>query len=328
MHRTPTKSEGPAARGRPGESPSGERARPWGRLKGEAPAPSRRGEMLAAVLFLAPALAALLLFRIVPAVSAVFDSFRSSAILVNVSSSFAGLQNYQSLFSSPEFLNSLRVTLLFVAIIVPLQTVAALGFALLLTQNLPGTKVWRFVLFLPFSVPLGISTIVWGTGFRPDGPINAVLEALGLGQQPFLSSTAQALPSIMVLVSWVGVGYWMVFLIAGLQDVPNDCLEAAAIDGAGWWRRLFYVVLPLMRRPLAFIIVANTVGNFILFVPVQALTRGGPEQSTNLLMYDIYQNIYVAGNQAIAAAEVTLLIIAMLTITIFQFRLLSAEGKE
>jgi multiple sugar transport system permease protein len=157
--------------------------------------------------------------------------------------------------------------------------------------------------------------------------VNAVLTTIGLEPQRFFTSATQALPSIMIVVSWIGVGYWMVFLIAGLKDIPRTYLEAAAIDGAGPWNRFFYIVLPLMRRPLAFVLVANTVANFILFAPIQALTNGGPKQSTNLIMFDIFQNAFIVGDRSTASAEVVLLLIIMLAIVIVQFRLLSAGGR-
>jgi multiple sugar transport system permease protein len=283
--------------------------------------------VLAALLFLAPALAALVLFRLLPAVSAVITSFKSPVVLVGTSSSFAGLDNYKALLTSPEFWGSIETTVLFVAIVVPAQTAAALALAVLLTRRIFGARVWRLFLFLPFSVPIGISPLIWGVALRPDGPINAVLTAVGLEPQRFLTSPTQALPSIMIVVSWIGVGYWMVFLIAGLQDIPGTYLEAAAIDGAGPWRRFFHVVLPLMRRPLAFVLVANTVANFILFAPIQALTDGGPKQSTNLIMFDAFQNAFIVGDTSTASAEVVMLLIIMLAIVVVQFRLLSAEGR-
>jgi multiple sugar transport system permease protein len=286
-----------------------------------------RGEVLAALLFLGPALGALAMFRIVPAVSALVTSFKSPVVLVGVSSSFAGLDNYRTLLTSPEFWGSIKTTVLFVAVVVPAQTVAALALAVLLTRKIPLARVWRLFLFLPFSVPLGISPLIWGAALRPDGIVNAALGTVGIGEQPFFTSPIQALPSIMLVVSWIGVGYWMVFLIAGLQDIPNTYLEAAAIDGANWWRRFFHVVLPLMRRPLAFVLVANTVANFILFAPVQALTGGGPRRSTNLIMFDTYQNAFIVGDRATASAQVVILLIIMLSVVVLQFRLLSTEER-
>ena len=105
---------------------------------------------------------------------------------------------------------------------------------------------------------------------------------LGIPPQPFLTSPQQALLSIMILLSWIGVGYWMMFLIAGINDIPATYYEAAAIDGASAWRQLWSITLPLLRRPLAFVLVADTVSNFLVFAPVQILTKGGPNGSTNL----------------------------------------------
>jgi multiple sugar transport system permease protein len=309
-----------------GSDPENPRGSVHGRSKPRGLAHSGRREALAALLFLAPALIALALFRLVPAVSAMITSFKSPVVLVGVSSSFAGLANYKALLTSPEFLNSVKTTVLFVGIVVPLQTAVAMALAVLLTRDIFGARAWRLFLFLPFSVPLGISPLIWGVAMRPDGPVNAVLTTIGLEPQRFFTSATQALPSIMIVVSWIGVGYWMVFLIAGLQDIPRTYLEAAAIDGAGPWNRFFYIVLPLMRRPLAFVLVANTVANFILFAPIQALTNGGPKQSTNLIMFDIFQNAFIVGDRSTASAEVVLLLIIMLAIVIVQFRLISAEG--
>jgi multiple sugar transport system permease protein len=312
---------------RVGSDPENPRGSAHGRSKPRTLAHSGRREALAALLFLAPALIALALFRLVPAVSAMITSFKSPVVLVGVSSSFAGLANYKALLTSPEFLNSVKTTVLFVGIVVPLQTAVAMALAVLLTRDIFGARAWRLFLFLPFSVPLGISPLIWGVAMRPDGPVNAVLTTIGLEPQRFFTSATQALPSIMIVVSWIGVGYWMVFLIAGLKDIPRTYLEAAAIDGAGPWNRFFYIVLPLMRRPLAFVLVANTVANFILFAPIQALTNGGPKQSTNLIMFDIFQNAFIVGDRSTASAEVVLLLIIMLAIVIVQFRLLSAGGR-
>ncbi|GAA2410385.1 hypothetical protein GCM10010191_19060 [Actinomadura vinacea] len=152
--------------------------------------------------------------------------------------------------------------------------------------------------------------------------LNGILGALGLPDQPFLTSPTQSLLSIIILVSWVGVGYWMMFLIAGLKDIPYSTYEAAAIDGAGWWRTFFRITLPQLRRPLLFVLVADTVANFMVFAPVEILTGGGPEGSTNLIMFDTYQRAYVTGDLPAAAAETFILLGIALTVVWIQFRLL------
>jgi len=279
-----------------------------------------RSEGAVAIAFLAPAMVALILFRIVPAGSAVVES-------VKLRDNFVGLDNYRFLWSSESFRSCLGTTLIFGAIINPFQIFVALALALLLSQRLPGVQLWRSLIFLPVAVPLLVSAVIWGVGFRPDGLVNAALSALRLPEQPFLTSADEALPSIMVLASWVGVGYWMTFLIAGLQDIPPDYAEASSVDGAGWWRTLFQITLPLMRRPLAFVLVADTVANFLLFAPVQVLTRGGPGDSTNLIMFEIYRQAYTFGDLGLASAEVVVVVLVLIAIVSVQFRLLRGDGQ-
>ena len=114
----------------------------------------------------------------------------------------------------------------------------------------------------------------------------------------------------------------MTFLVAGIKNVPAEILEAAAIDGAGWLRRLTAIVTPMERRQLSFVLVAATVANFLLFVPVQILTRGGPAGSTDLVMYEIYTQAFIFNNRGLAAAEIAVLVVLVAVIVGIQFRLL------
>ncbi|NJL54475.1 sugar ABC transporter permease [bacterium] len=269
-----------------------------------------------ALVFIAPALVALFTMRILPAFNALQASFYHEG-------EYVGLDNYDFLINSEPLVNSIQTTLTFNLIINPLQILIALALAILLTENLPGAAIWRVAIFMPAAVPLAVSSIVWGIAFRPDdGMVNSLLALLAIEPQPWLTSADQALASIIILASWAGVGYWMIFLIAGLRDIPVVYREAAALDGAGYWGTLLYVVLPLMRRPLAFVLVANTVANFLLFPPIQILTRGGPEGSTNLFMHEIYRRAFRFADYGLASAGMVILISIMLVIVIIQFRLL------
>ncbi|MBO3681359.1 carbohydrate ABC transporter permease [Streptomyces sp. NEAU-YJ-81] len=286
-------------------------------------APARRGRpakiggtRLAVLLMLGPALVAILFFRLVPA----FEAIRTS--LSDPQGPFAA---YDRVFADPAFQASVRQTLLFTVLVNPFQIMLALALAVLLTQRLPLVGLWRTLIFLPAALPQVVSAIIWGVLFRPDGPLNAVLNALGLPHQPFLTSKFQALPGIIILVSWVGVGYWMMFLIAGLKDIPGDTLEAAKIDGAGPLRTFFQVTLPQLKRPLLFVLVADTIANFLVFAPVETLTAGGPDRSTNLIMYDIYERAYVAGDLPAASAETFILLCIILAVVSIQFKLLPSE---
>ncbi|WP_326627789.1 sugar ABC transporter permease [Nonomuraea fuscirosea] len=278
-----------------------------------------------ALAFLAPALVALLVLRLLPAGIAFVSSLNHTSLLTG-ETYFVGLRNYATLFADPTFLQSVRVTLLFSVIVNPLQIAAALALAVLFTRRFAGVRFLRVLVILPIAVPPAVSAAVWSVAYRPDGLLNSLLTVLGLPPQPFLTSPGQALWSLIVLLSWIGVGYWMMFLIAGLQDIPLSLYEAAAIDGASAWRRFWHVTLPLLRRTLAFVLVADTVANFLVFAPVQMLTNGGPEGSTNVTMYDIFTRAYTVGDLSLAQAEVMLLVLLVLAVVVVQFRLL--RGKD
>jgi multiple sugar transport system permease protein len=276
--------------------------------------------------FLIPALVALVVLRLWPMAEAVVSSL-SVGPLGGAATRF-GLDNYVFLLTSPDAAMTLRATLLFSLVTNPLQVVMALALALLLSQNLRWVGLWRTLIFLPIAVPQAVAAVVWGVAFRPDGPLNAALVQLGLPPQPFLSSADQALPSLIALVSWIGVGYWMMFLIAGLLDIPRSYYEAAAVDGASAWQGFRHITLPLLRRPLLVVLGADTVANLLVFAPVQILTQGGPQGSTHLVMFDIYDQAYRVGDVRLANAETVLLVVVVLAIVTVQFRLLGrGQGR-
>lgn len=165
---------------------------------------------------------------------------------------------------------------------------------------------------------------------RPDnGLLNSLLSLFGIPGQPWLTSPDQALWAMIIIASWVGVGYWSLFLLAGLYGINDAVVEAAKLDGAGYFRTLFSVRLPMIKGPLLFVLVADTSVNLLLFAPVQMLTSGGPENTTSLVMFDIYRNAFVFNDLPLAAAETVVLIILVLTVVALQFRLLrnSGDGK-
>lgn len=276
-----------------------------------------RKEAVVGMLFLAPALASLVAFRIVPAAWLIYIGFTDRA------GNFVAFDNFLFLYTLPSFTKTVAATLTFVGVTVPLQTLVALALALLMAGRMPLGGLFRVLLFLPVVVPGSVAAILWGAAFRSDGLANALLSAVGISAQPFLSSPDQALMSLVIMASWVGVGYWMVFLIGGLKGIPQELYEAAQIDGAGRWSSFWFITLPLMRRPLAFVIVADTVAAFLLFAPVALLTRGGPNGSTQLIMYDIYQQAYLFDDIQLAAAEALSVMAIMITVIAAQFYLLS-----
>lgn len=287
------------------------------------PARVLRREAVIAMAFLAPAIAMLVFLRLLPLVSGIESSVQAWRF---GDSGFVGLENYIRILQDPTFVNALVVTLIFALIVNPFQIVIALLLAVLLNQRFPLVGLWRSLIFLPAAIPQSVSAVIWLILFRPDGPLNAVLEAIGFPAQPFLTSSSQALMSIVLVVSWVGVGFWMMFLIAGLNDIPEELYEAASVDGAGTLRRFFSITIPQLRRPLLFVLVADTVANFLIFAPVQILTKGGPSDSTNLIMYEIFTRAFSTGDQTGASAGTVLLIAVIVIVVSIQFRLL--PGKD
>ncbi|MCU1570159.1 MAG: sugar transporter permease [Naasia sp.] len=288
-----------------------------------------RRDLAAGAAFLAPTIALIIVLRVAPALAAVGASTKSGLPGSLAAPTFVGADVFARLFAKESFWESVRQTLVFNILVNPIQIALALALAVLLTRRLPASGLWRTLIFLPSAVPLAGSTIVWGIALRPDGPVNGALEILGLPAQPWFTSPDQVVFSMIVLASWIGIGYWMMFLIAGINDIPPVYFEAARIDGAGALRTFFSVTIPMLRRPLLFVLVADTVANFVLFAPVQILTSGGPEGNSNFLMYDIFHKSYELSDPYEASAELVVLLVIMVAIVAVQFRLLrTPEGEE
>lgn len=268
--------------------------------------------------FLGPTLLLLIVLRLWPAFAAFIDSLYAPR------ADQMSLENYRFIFSDSVFQQSLIVSAVYSLIVNPLQIAIALMLALLLNTKSRLIGLWRTLILLPAAVPLSVSAVIWGIGLRPDGPINAMLIAIGISPQRFLTSPDQALWSIILIVSWVGIGYWMTFLLAGLQEIPKSLYEAVRIDGANRWQTFRYVTLPQLRRTLTFVLVANTVANFLVFAPVQILTQGGPRGSTNLIMNEIFTLGFVQGDRSSAAAATVVLVTVVLAVVLIQFRLMQA----
>ncbi len=272
------------------------------------------------LLFLAPALIGLIVFRLAPIGIAIVGGFLQQTL--RGETVFAGLANYLDLATDPVFWNSVRVTLLFNVLINPFQVVVALGLALLVFRPGPGVTFFRAAYFLPMCVSLAIVSVLWNILLDTQlGPVNGLLSALGLERQPFFRSESQALLTMIGIASWKGCGYWMMFLLAGLYAIPDDFHEAARIDGANAWQRFRYVTLPLMRRPILFVLIADTAINFLFFAPVYIITNGGPAGATDLLMFQAYQSAFAYLNHGRSLAISTILLVVIAIFAMVEFRL-------
>jgi multiple sugar transport system permease protein len=277
--------------------------------------------------FLAPALAGLLLFRFFPILIALTGSLTGTSIRGDTF--FVGLKNYAELFEDPAFWSTIKTTLIFNLIINPLQIFCAMCLALLVRRPTRFVDVFRASFLLPMTVSIALTSIVWSIMLDPTlGPVNGFLRWLGVPAQPFFRSSGQALGTLMLVATWKGAGYWMVFLLAGLLAIPKEFDEAASIDGATAWQRFFHVTLPMMRRPLAFVLVADTAANFLLFAPVYIITNGGPNGATQLLMFEAYQAAFAYLNHGRSLAISTIILVIILLIALLELRLFRQKEGE
>ena len=265
-------------------------------------------------LFLLPALLLLIVFNLMPTIATLVES----TFVLSLRSGdriFAGMANYNRIFNDPIFWKSLQVTVVFSLLVNPIQIALALALSLLINQKLPGIGIFRSIYLLPIAVSLNVTAIVWGLMLdQNSGMVNGILAQLGVARQPFLHSVDQALWSIILIASWIGVPLWSLFILAGLQNIPPPVLEAAKIDGANAWQSFTRITLPLLRRVLAFVLVADTVANFLMFAPILLLTNGGPRLSTNLIMYETYRRGFLYGDLGASAAMLSVMLLIVFVI--------------
>ncbi len=279
-------------------------------------------------LFLAPALIGTIAFKLYP----IFIGFWESLIYTSFSGGaekriFVWFENYQYLFDDKIFWKSLEITAFLTIIINPLQIAMSLGLALLLMRKTKFIRIIRSLYLLPIGIALPIATIIWGLMLDPNqGLINGLIGVFGIPPQPFLVSENQALWCIIAIATWKGVAFWMLFLLAGLEDIPKQYYEAAEIDGATPFQKFIYVTLPQLKRTILFVFVADTAANFVLMVPMIILTKGGPLQSTNVLIYEGYRSGFYYQDWGRSLSIITILTVITLIVIGLQLLFLSEKN--
>ena len=273
-------------------------------------------------LFLLPAVLLLLVFNLYPTLATLNESLHAKSFISN-SNVFVGLENFERILADPIFWKSAEVTLTFSVLVNPIQIVLALLLALLANQRVRGIALFRSVYLLPVAVSINVTTLVWGLMLDGNaGLINGILAQLGIPKQPFLTAPSHALWSIIILATWKGVPLWALFFLAGLQGIPASVIEAAKIDGASRWDIFRRITMPLLRGVLLFVLVADTVANFLLIAPIYSLTQGGPQLSTNLIMFETYRRGFVYSDLNTSAAMLWVMLIFVLGVVLFQAFLL------
>lgn len=253
-------------------------------------------------LLILPTIVLICVFKIYPIIDSVIQG------VLSTEGSFT-LDNYKLLFADKTFWSSLWVTLKFNVIIIPLQIIIAFIMAMMVNVKVRGIEIFRTVFYLPFCISLTIATVIWQMMLNVNnGVVNSVLGILGISPVGFLIDKKWALLSIVLIASWRGCAYWMMFILAGLKGIDTAVYESAKIDGSGFFSTLFRITIPLLKNTLLFVFVANTTANFLLFAPIQIATEGGPQGSTNVLMYEAYKSAFKYSNRPRQACIVTILL--------------------
>lgn len=275
------------------------------------------------VLFTLPALILLTIFLILPVILAFIYSFTDYAMLKPHEKEFIGLENYILLFQDHTFLNSLKNTVYFTILVVPLQSAVALGLALLVNKKVKIAPLGRVLYFSPVVTSMVVVAILWTFLYNVEsGLINQLLSLFGIPKQPFLLSKDQAMHSIIFMSIWQAAGFQMMIFLAGLKEIPEELYEAAEIDGANKFQQFLNITLPSIQHVTGFVLVITTIQAFRLFIQPYVMTNGGPEESTKTLVMMLYENGFQFRNVGYSSAIAVTFFIIVLTVSIVMKKLL------
>jgi multiple sugar transport system permease protein len=291
---------------------------------------ARRGgrPALVAWLFLLPFLAPFLVLWAMPIVHGLYLSL-TNASLTGAEERFVGPANYQRLLADPSYRRALANTVVFVVENVPVLVVAGLLLALLLNQSMPGLALIRAAFVAPYLVTASAVAIIWQFVLDPaTGLLNVWLAEVGLPAQRWLSEPGQAMGAIVLITLWWRVGFPLLVLLAGLQEIPGELYEAARLDGAGAWQRFWRLTLPLLAPVLLFVLIIRLIDSFKVFAQVYLVTGGGPVGSTRVLIQYLYEVGFQDFRSGYAAAIGWSLFLIILGVTLVQMRWLRRQDSN
>jgi multiple sugar transport system permease protein len=280
-------------------------------------------------LFILPATAHLMIFALVPIAFSLYLSFHEWTSPDFLDAPFVGLDNYRALGSDTPFWIAMRNTAYFTVLSVPLGMAASLALAVAVNRKLRGVNVFRAVFFLPVITSWVAVSVIWITLLSPDaGVVNYVFGLLHLPAQHWLDDPHWAMFAIVLISTWKSAGFSMVIWLAGLQSVPKELLEAAAIDGAGRWRQFWHVTLPLLAPTTFFLVITGIIGGFQVFTPMYVITQGGPLGATDVAVYHIYQRAFQEFSMGYASAQAWVLFAVIFLVTLVQLWFIRRRGES
>ncbi len=300
--------------------------------RGRGPRVPGRGRPSAAYLFVLPGLVVMTVVMLVPTIQAVNVSLHDWGVVAGSESRFVGLENYAHALTDPVFWRAAQNGAIYVLATVPLQIGLGLACALLLNARLPGRGAFRAVIYVPVISSWVIVSLLFRYLFgTDDGAVNAVISALtgdASGGVDWFGGRWTALVAICVLGIWKGVGWSMLIFLAGLQSVPVELHEAAAVDGAGWWRRVIAVDLPAIRRTIAYVTILLVIGAFNVFISVYLMTGGGPANLTQVPLTYLYQQAFSMLDFGYGSAIAFMLTAVVLAVSVGQLWLTGRRDGE
>ena len=284
------------------------------------PSSQKRADQRAAWGMVAPSVLLIGLFGLVPVAWSVVLSFQHSDL--QTPATWAGLSNYRELVNDPVFGESIRHTVVYTVLFVPITLVSSLLVAAALNRRLRGISLYRLAVFVPVVTSTVATGVIFSWLLDPDyGVVNGVLHKLGLPQLGFFASPDLALYTMVAMTTWGWIGFGALIFLAGLQSIPQDLLEAAQIDGCSRTKAFWLIQVPLLRPVIGFMLVWLTINALQLFDEVYVTTKGGPLHSTTVVVYYLYQQAFQYFHAGYAAAIACLLFVAIIVITVVQMRL-------
>ncbi len=285
-------------------------------------------EALSGYSFMAPTIFVLGTFVILPIVYAIYLAFHKVQILGEVSYRFIGLKSFIRMTGDERVWIALKNTAMYVAFVVPIQTILALGLALILNSKIKGKDGFRIIFFLPTITSSAVLTLIFMWIYNSNGLLNNVLASLGLPTYNWIGDPTVALKAIMLMNIWSTAPFFMVIYLAALQDIPVSLYEAAIIDGANKWDRFISITVPLLKPVTFFIIVMGIIGTFQLFDQSYIFSggSGGPNNSTLTIVLLIYQYAFKSLDMGYAAALALMLAGVIMIATLIQRHFFKEEN--
>ena len=288
-----------------------------------------RGRRLGPYLVLLPALLFLLAVSIVPLLYSLVVSLLRYNLMNPDRTGFVGLRNFQLILASPDFWNSLLVTVEFVVIAVGLELVLGLGLALVLSRDVPGVGVFRSFILVPLALAPVVVGLLWRFMLNTEsGVLNWAISQLGFSRTDFLSNTTLALPVIALVDVWQWTPFMFLILLAAIQALPHEPFEAAAIDGASTRETVLHIALPMLRYPILVAVLLRTIDAFRVYDLIFMMTRGGPVNATDTLSWSVYNNGFRNFNMGYAAALSWIILIVVTAVVTVFIRLLAGRAGE